>query len=102
MTDLRDKTGRQIEQGDILKVFHFTGRRNKRHYMYKQVTGFKTLGSGTEYMMISHLELCDSGYLERCDGRTLCEYEIVQSIDAKFESRSRRSPEHSRPNGGTT
>lgn len=91
MTNLRDKTGRQIEQGDVLKVFHFIGRHNKRHYMYKQVTGFKTLGSGSEYMMISHLELCDSGYLERCDGRALSEYEIVQSIDAKFESRPRQS-----------
>lgn len=87
MTNLRDKTGRQIERGDVLKVFHFIGRRNKRHYMYKQAMGVKTLGSGSEYMMLSHLELKDDYYLERCDGRVLPEYEIVQSIDAKFEER---------------
>lgn len=95
MSDLRDKTGREIERGDVLKVFHFTGRRNKRHYMYKQALGVKTLGSGSEYMMISHLELKDDYYLERCDGRSLSEYEIVQSIDAKFEERPRQSTEQS-------
>lgn len=88
---IRDKTGRQIERGDILKVFHFTGHRNKRHYMYKQALGTKTLGSGTEYMMFSHLEMKDDYYLERCDGRALRDYEIVQSIDAKFEGRPRDS-----------
>lgn len=91
MINLRDKTGRQIEAGDILKVFHFTGRRNKRHYMYKQALGIKTLGSGSEYLMLSHLELKDEYYLERCDGRSLPEYEIVQSVDAKFEQRPREA-----------
>ena len=32
MSAAYDKTGREIMQGDILKVFHFVGRRNKRHY----------------------------------------------------------------------
>lgn len=89
MTTLRDKTGRQIEPGDVLKVFHFTGQRNKRYFMYKQALGTKTLGSGSEYMMISHLELKGDYYLERCDGRSLPDYEIVQSIDAQFERRPR-------------
>jgi hypothetical protein len=88
---LRDKTGRQIERGDILRVFHFIGRRNKRHYMYKQALGVKKIGSESEYMMISHLELDDKYYVERCDGRSLADYEIVQSIDAKFEERPRIS-----------
>lgn len=91
--DLRDKTGRQIERGDILKVFHFVGSRNKRHFMYKQVLGTKTLGSGSEYAMLSHLGLKDDYYLVRCDGRTLPDYEIVQSIDAQFESRPRANCE---------
>lgn len=31
----RDKRGRKIEQGSVLKVFHFTGARRKRYFMYK-------------------------------------------------------------------
>jgi hypothetical protein len=89
MICVRDKNGRQIERGDVLKVFHFVGQRKKRHYMYKQAIGTKTLGSGSEYMMFSHLELKDDYYLERCDGRSLPDYEIVQSVDAKFEDRPR-------------
>lgn len=30
-----DKHGIPIMPGDVLKVFHFVGARNKRHYMYK-------------------------------------------------------------------
>ncbi len=89
MIELRDKTGRQIELGDILKVFHFIGRRNKHHYMYKQAMGIKTLGSGTDYLMLSHLDLNDEYYLECCDGRVLSDYEIVQSVDAQFLNRPR-------------
>ncbi len=33
-----DKNGYQIHKGDVLKVFHFIGRRNKKYYMYKVVT----------------------------------------------------------------
>lgn len=89
---LRDKTGRQIERGDVLKVFHFIGARRKRHFMYKQAIGIKTFSpSGLSYMMFSHLELDDKYYLESCDGRLLRDYEIVQSADAKFESRPRAS-----------
>lgn len=88
--NLRDKTGRQIERGDVLKVFHFTGARRKRHYMYKQVMGTRTLGSGDEYAVIDHLDLNAEHYLERCDGRQLNDCEIVQSVDAKFEERDRR------------
>ena len=32
-----DKTGKQINEFDVLKVFHFIGARRKRHYMYKWV-----------------------------------------------------------------
>lgn len=37
MTVLRDKTGREIKEFDVIKMFHFVGARNKRHYMYKWV-----------------------------------------------------------------
>lgn len=30
-----DKHGYPIYDGDVLKVFHFIGSRNKKHYMYK-------------------------------------------------------------------
>ena len=32
-----DKTGKQICEFDVLKVFHFIGARRKKHYMYKWV-----------------------------------------------------------------
>ena len=32
----RDKAGRHIHPGDVLKVFHFVGARRRRHYMYEQ------------------------------------------------------------------
>ena len=32
-----DKNGKQIRELDVLKVFHFTGLRGKKHYMYKWV-----------------------------------------------------------------
>ena len=32
-----DKQGKQINEFDVLKVFHFIGSRRKRHYMYKWV-----------------------------------------------------------------
>lgn len=89
---LFDKTGREIMVGDILKVFHFIGRRRKRHYMYKQVLGVVCLrgGSPCRYLKLSHLNLNDSDYYhEHLDGRVLRDYEIVQSIDAQFEDRPR-------------
>lgn len=34
---LRDKKGIPIMPGDLIKVYHFTGARKKKHYMYKIV-----------------------------------------------------------------
>lgn len=86
---LRDKTGRQIERGDIVKVYHFTDARRKRHFMYKQAIGLRSFGSDLKYMTFDHLDLDGEYYCELCDGRSLPDYEIVQSIDAKFEERPR-------------
>ena len=87
---LRDKTGREIMLGDILKVFHFVGARNKRHYMYKQAIDLTPLGkSGNLYWRFSHLDMSDNSYVERDDARTLRDYEIVQSAGADFEERPR-------------
>ena len=32
-----DSVGNKIHEGAILRVYHFTGARNRKHYMYKQV-----------------------------------------------------------------
>jgi hypothetical protein len=84
-----DKNGRPIERGDVLKVYHFTGLRRKRHYMYKQALGPWTTRDGTTYMRFGHLDLGDEHYVEPT-GRILKDYEIVQSIDCKFEDRPKR------------
>lgn len=91
-----DKRGIPIERGDIVKVFHFTGARRKKNYMYKQCLGSRPIGpSGTPYMMFSHLNFVedrlarDGPYLVALDASVLTDYEIVQSIDAVFEERPR-------------
>lgn len=87
---VRDKTGREIKQGDVLKVYHFTGARGKRHYMYKQVVEERWLGKGENaYWFVSHLDQTDDGYHIIKDGSVLRDYEIVQSIDAAFDDRPR-------------
>ena len=90
MTKAYDKTGREIMLGDVLKVFHFTGARCKRHYMYKQVVRERLLGEQqSPYWFLSHLELKDDGYLLARDGTIYRDHEIVQSVDACFEDRPR-------------
>lgn len=85
-----DKTGREIMLGDVLKVFHFVGSRNKRHYMYKQVVGEKVCKTPPHYWFLSHLEMREGdGYHLARDGSILDDYEIVQSVDARFEDRPR-------------
>lgn len=91
---LYDRTGREIMLGDVLKVFHFTGRNRKRHYMYKQVVKVGPISpqGRDQYLHISHLDLSERPYYEHLDGRTLAGYEIVQSADAAFEDRPRVQP----------
>ena len=92
---LYDKTGREILVGDVLKVFHFTGRRKKQHFMYKQVADTVRLGQGensSPYFFVAHLDMSGDGYHLPRDGSHLPDYEIVQSIDARFEDRPRIAP----------
>lgn len=82
-----DKNRRPIMVGDVLKVFHFVGARRKRHYMYKQVVGERSLGgyAGTEkvpHFDVSHLDLSGSGnYKIGKEQGVLEDYEILQGLD---------------------
>lgn len=93
-----DKRGIPIERGDIVKVFHFTGARRKRHYMYKQCLGVSRYPTGKhDYVFFSHLNFAEIGdgdgpYHEYL-GEVLPEYEIVQSIKGDHEKRLRDQSE---------
>lgn len=38
MKKLFDERGKELKDGQIIRVYHFTGARKKKHYMYKQVS----------------------------------------------------------------
>lgn len=81
---LYDKNHRPIEVGDVLKVFHFIGKRNKKYYMYKYVYDKVTYPAGHTLYHILHLDsnpekLLESRYyLKDEDELVLEDYEIVQ------------------------
>jgi len=82
--------------GDVLKVFHFIGARRKRHYMYKQVVGFRQLGGlrgspKVDYFDISHLNMNgdDNYHIGKNEG-VLRDHEILQGLD-DIDDRIRRS-----------
>lgn len=94
MSNLYDKNGIPIERGDVVKVFHFTGARRKRHYMYKQCLGSFMMGEPKpiQFLKFSHLTMNDAEYYwERCNDDVMPHYEIVQSIDYKHEERLQRA-----------
>ena len=86
----RDKYGRNIEPGDVLKVFHYIGARGKRCYMYQQAMRY-----AKGRLLISHLNRVDDrepweigkNYYSVGGNEHLHDYEIVQSVDAKLEQR---------------
>lgn len=86
----RDKIGRRIEPGDVLKVFHFVGARRKRHYMYQQAMGYDK-----GRLAISHLNRVDENepwelgknYYTVGADEHLRDYEIVQAADARLYER---------------
>jgi len=97
--DAYDKHGRAFAIGDVVKVYHYTAAlRRKRCYMYKQVTGQRVWPLGHSGLYFSHLNMQpDGGYYIMLDGRRYDDYEIVQSIDAKFEDRPRNSIPKAKP-----
>ena len=76
-----DKRGVQICELDVLKVFHFTGARNKKHYVYKWVrrTDKGELAimhlSAPDEQMVPLRVLCKDGEFECA--------EIVQSVSCR-------------------
>lgn len=46
----KDKNGVIVEEFDVLKVFHFVGKRNKKHFMYKWAK------NKDGYLFFDHLE----------------------------------------------
>jgi len=78
-----DEKGREILPGDTLKVFHFTGARREKFYMYKFVREIVTLGTQNPMpaLKIEHLGISKSSsghYWELQNGRKLAGVEIVQ------------------------
>ena len=93
MERLRDKNGRTIEPGDMLKVFHFVGRNRKRHYLYQQALRYER-----DRLLISHMNRLDDNerweigkkyYSVGVHEKMLNGYEIIQSVDAKFGERQK-------------
>ena len=93
MTETRDKHGRAMKEGDVLKVFHFIGARRKRYFMYKQIVGTRLRGGlngapKVHYFDVSHLNMDggnDNYTIGTAEG-VLSDYEILQGLD-DIESR---------------
>lgn len=92
-----DKHGIPIFVGDVIKVFHFIGARRKKYFMYKHVISEETVGNGTRFFKLSHLNLKDGGYynLRAKDQVEEC-FEIVQGYAGvrtglSFENRERKT-----------
>lgn len=94
---LCDCKGREILLGDTLKVFHFTGARRKKYWMYKHVVERVMLGTANPKpaYKLSHLNLRpESYYWEIIDGRHLVGAEIVQGYGTDgtpFDDRPKHS-----------
>jgi len=44
-----DSCGNKLLDGDIVRMYHFTGARNRKHYMYKRFTGYCKSPTGEIY-----------------------------------------------------
>lgn len=86
-----DKKGRKLELGDILKIYHFTGARRKKFYIYKQVISeVSKFNNDKSFFLISHLSFPDrdASYHLLKDNLIHEEIEIIQSkSQVDFEDR---------------
>lgn len=96
-----DKNMRPFRVGDVLKLYHFTGARKKKYYMYKQIVGTRwlggVLGPEVEYFDVSHLNMGQDGnYTIGMNLGVLHDYEIVQGLDVypdHWEDREKVKPD---------
>ena len=44
-----DSVGNDLRDGDIVRMYHFTGARNRRHFMYKRFAGYHKSNKGDVY-----------------------------------------------------
>ncbi len=94
-----DKNRIPIHVGDVLKIFHFIGPRRKRYYMYKHVVSEETVGNGTRFFKLSHLNL-DPGWWINLRAKDQVEetFEIVQGyagvrMGQSYENRTKKLKE---------
>lgn len=73
MKPVRDRYGREVEEFDLLKVFHFIGTRRKKCFMYKWVV----LRDGQLFCL--HLDSKNDYSGFRLSGEYSKDIEIVQS-----------------------
>ena len=90
---IRDKNGREIREGDVLKVFHFTGARRKRYYMYKLVAEFNGVLCGVDIGQLA-TKPRDEAHRYQLRAGDMGQTEIVEGFACKegetsFEDRPR-------------
>lgn len=71
-----DKNNIEIQKHDLLKIYHFTGARNKKYYMYKYVVGNAEFSE--DYFLISSLSECGHTYALKKDLGVCPDIEILQ------------------------
>lgn len=88
-----DRTGRDIREGDLLKIFHFKEyRRRRRIYMYKLVCSvndeLKVDNKGEFLYAISVVDIAKQHSLDiahKCALSVIDECEIIDAIDCFWE-----------------
>lgn len=72
-----DKNGYPVSCGDILRVFHFTGPRNKKFYMWKVAMEVPLRRRGMIAVCIKELAIKGVNNAHYCDMAALGNFEIV-------------------------
>lgn len=87
---VRDLQGKEMRTGDLVRVYHFTDSRRRRHYMYKWLREYHQTKTGYEFFKASHLDTKNQSYrLEGKGGIGYCE--IVQRGETLDEAKKRGS-----------
>ena len=76
-----DSVGNPITEGCILRIYHFTGARKKRHYMYKQVGKYS---EKCKKWRVYHLPIKDMGAPEGYYTDFFRDSVVVESPDLRY------------------